>query len=74
MGFQKEIQGKTREKDFTLLSIFKAFDLHSTSPFSLNQIRSVHSNTLSLLLLLKGGFLTQAKLLWRELRLQSVEQ
>ena len=55
-GFQKrDTGGKTREKDFTLLSIFKAFDLHSTSPFSLNQIRSVHSNTLSLLFCQKWG-------------------
>lgn len=30
---ERDTGGKTREKDFTLLSIFKAFDLHSTSPF-----------------------------------------
>lgn len=39
-SFKMRHRGETRERDFTSLSIFEAFDLRSTSPFSPSQIGS----------------------------------
>lgn len=48
-SFKMRRRGETRERDFTSLSIFEAFDLRSTSPFSPSQIGSVRSDALLLI-------------------------
>lgn len=72
-GLSKRDAGERRGRRTSLCFPFlKLLISRAPLPFLLNQIRSVHSNTLLQLMPLKRGFLTLAKLLWKTLCLQSV--